>query len=162
MLCKINDFQLADGTISGGFALSGLRLRMQRVADMVIELGELNPTPLDRNKRKADISFTIDRIHATIGDAEAYILDHDSTVPRTGDVKLIVSVYGIVATTPYALIVNGAVISHELAVQYGKFTRHNYHIMGAPLFSVTPGTDRILLETGDFILLETGDKILLE
>lgn len=162
MLCSINNFLLADGTISGGVALSNLRLTITRYFDVVIPLGELDPVPLDRNKRRANVSFNVSRVHASIKDSETYILDHDTTVPRTGDAKLIVSVEGITTNIPYALIINGALVSWELVSYIGSKTEHAYTITGAPLFSVDPGVDRMLLETGDFMLMETGDKMLLD
>lgn len=219
MLCTIGSYQLTDGTISGGIAITGLRLRMQRFFDVVTLVPEnldgpdllvvnqvyrilsyasgddftnvgassnatgvvfiatgsiaadwthgsilnaLGPALLDRNKRRCDISFTVSRVHDTIKDAEDYIADHEFTVPRTGDVKLIASATGILPSTPVALIVNGVVLSMALTRQIGKFTEHSYNITGSPIFAPTPEVDRMLLETGDFILLETGDKILLE
>lgn len=217
MLCTIDDFYLADGTISGGWALSGLRLQTERIFDKAVpvptdqtfgvlivgqayrivnyrspddftnvggtnvtgnvfmatgttpavwvnesKLNQVGPVLLDRNHHRVNVSFSVSRVHASIKDAEDYILAHDELIPRTGNAKLIVSSDGITIGTPYALIINGALISHELVLQYGMFTQHAYNIVGAPLFPVVPGTDKMLLEDGFFILLETGDKILLE
>lgn len=162
MLCSINDYLLADYTMSGGFALTGLRIRMQRIFDLVIPLGELDPVVMDRNKRRVDISFNVSRIHATIQDAETYITDHDATIPRTGDVKLISQPDSIFSTTITALIVNGALLNHELVRYIGKYTEHAYRISGSPIFAPTPGTDFLVTEAGDKITTETGDGILVE
>jgi len=161
MLCSIDDYFLADGTLAGGYALKGLRLKIQRVFDVVVELDALNPVLFDRNKRKVDITFTVQRVQASIDDADIYILEHDSVVPRIGDIKLWVTL-GLFPSSVTALVVNGRLISNELVRQIGSETEHSYHITGSLLFAPTPGTDKLLLETGDFILLETGDKILLE
>ena len=162
MLCSINDYYLADGTISGGFALTGLRLRMQRYFDVVIPIAALDPVLLDRNKRRADISFTVQRVHATIKDAEIFCADHDATIPRTGDIKLISMPEVFTSTTIIALIVNGALLSHELVKQIGKFTEHAYRIAGSPIFAPTPGGDHITTEDGDRITTETGDTLVVE
>ncbi len=162
MLCSIGSYFLADGTLANGFSLSGLRFRITRIFDVVIPIGEVSPVLYDRNKRRADISFNVQRVHASIKDAENYINVHEATVPRTGDIKLYVSVYGITTSTPVALVVNGSLLSQELVREIGATTEHHYEITGSLLFTVIPGTDKLLLETGDFILLETGDKILLE
>ncbi len=162
MLCSIGSFFLADGTLANGFSLTGLRLRITRIFDVVIPIGEISPVLYDRNKRRADISFNVQRVHDSIKDAENYINVHEETVPRTGDIKLYVSVYGITSSTPIALVVNGALLSQELVREIGAFSEHHYEITGSLLFAPTPDVDRMLLETGDFILLETGDKILLE
>jgi len=158
MLCSINDYFLADGTLAGGYGLKGLSLKITRVFDVVTELGALDPVLFDRNKRRVDISFNVQRVQDTITDADIYILDHESTVPRTGDIKLLVA--GLDSFT--ALIVNGNLIANELVRQNGKETEHAYRLVGSLLFAPTPGVDKMLLETGDFMLLETGDKMLLE
>lgn len=158
MLCTINDVYLADGTISGGASLSGLRLRMHRYFDVVVALQTLNPVLMDRNKRRVEISFNIPRVHDTIADAEVFCLDHDANIPRTGDVKLITM--GTEAVI--ALIVNGALVSHELARQIGKFTEHAYRITGSPIFAPTPGEQAIATEDGSLITTEDGSPILVE
>ncbi len=162
MLCSIDNYFLADETISGGYSLTGLRLNMHRIFDVVIPIGTVSPVLYDRNKRKVEISFTVQRVHESIKDAEIYIYTHESTVPRSGDVKLFAMAYGSPSPIVAALIVNGALLSHELVRQIGSFTEHEYRIVGSVIFAPTPEADKMLLETEDFILLETGDKILLE
>ena len=158
MLCTINDVYLADDTVSGGFALTNLRLRMQRVFDVVTPLETLDPVLLDRNKRRVDISFSVCRVHASIKAAEEYIADHDQFIPRTGDVKLIT----MGTETVIALIVNGALLNHELTRYIGKYTEHAYRIAGSPIFAPTPGEDHLVTEDGDFITTEGGDRIIIE
>lgn len=215
MLCSINDFYLCDETLSGGWALKRLQLRMQRIFDVVNPLpfllypddeflnpGQLytitfyavgddfsnvggqnkqdalfiatgimpnvwgnsviglvrGPTLLDRNKRRVDISFSVERVHDSIKDAEEYIADHDATIPRGGDIKLIT----MGTETVIALVVNGALLSHELVRQIGKFTEHSYRIAGSTQFAPTPGTDHIITEDGDTITTEGGDKLIVE
>lgn len=222
MLCLIDDYYLADGTLAGGRSLTGLRIEMQRIFDVVQPLQVLlNPTNLitgsytlavgmayrivfyadgddftgiggtnvtgaifivtagvatwnastlqaisplllDRNKRKVDITFSVQRVQDSINEAEDFCLIHEATIPRTGDIKLITSDPGASAEAIIALVVNGALVSFELVRQIGSFTEHSYHISGAPIFSPTPGVDKMLMETGDFMLMETSDKMLLE
>ena len=158
MLCTINDVYLADDTISGGFALTNLRLRMQRVFDVVTPLATLDPVLLDRNKRRVDISFSVCRVHASIKAAEEYIADHDAFIPRTGDVKLIT----MGTETVIALIVNGALLNHELTKYIGKYTEHAYRIAGSPVFAPTPGESAIATEAGSILTTEDGSPILVE
>src|SRR6266851_5732336 len=121
MLCSIDDYFLADGTLSGGYSLTGLRLRMQRIFDIVVPIAAptdhgilatgmvyriviyqsgddftniggsnvtgnvfiatgttpanwtnlsvlvaLSPTLLDRNKRKVEITFNVERVQDSI------------------------------------------------------------------------------------------------
>src|SRR5258707_12651583 len=47
MICSIDDYYLADGTLAGGYSLSELRLRMQRIFDVIQPLQVLlDPTDL--------------------------------------------------------------------------------------------------------------------
>lgn len=160
MQCTINDFDLTDETILGGYALTNLSLRMQRIFDVVIPLGEALPVLFDRNKRRVDISFSVSRVHASIQDAETYITDHDSLIPRTGDIKLITEGSDSIV----ALIVNGALLNHSLVRQIGKYTEHAYQISGSPIFAPGPPSepDHLVTEGGDRITTETGDEIILE
>jgi hypothetical protein len=225
MICSIgDDYYLADGTLAGGYSLTGLRLRMQRIFDVVQPLQEfLDPTNLtdgntytldigmvyriaiyvpgddftniggtnatgaifiatgstplvwlesivvalspklfDRNKRRVDITFTVQRVQESINAAEDFCLIHEATVPRTGDIKFIVSDTGDSGETIVSLIVDGVLLSLELVRQIGAFTEYAYHIQGSPLFTPTPGDDLIATEDGFFILTETGDRILIE
>ena len=161
MLASIGDYYLANGTQAGGRSLTGLRLVMHRIFDVVIPIGEVSPVLFDRNKRRTEITFNIQRVQATIKDAENYINIHEATIPRTGDVKLIVGTYGGTSGS-VALIVNGALLSHELIKYTGKFTEHSYQIVGSPIFAPSPGADFLVTEGGDRITTETGDKILVE
>jgi len=219
MLCSIDDYFLADGTLSGGYSLTALRLRMQRIVDVVVPIAEtlesgllatgmayriilyqsgddftniggtnvtgnvfiatgttptnwtnqsdliaLSPTLLDRNNRKVDITFNIQRVQASIKDAENFINIHEAAIPRTGDIKLTVSTYGIPPIgplAPVALIVNGELLSHELVREIGSFTEHSYHITGSPVFA-PPSDAFIITEADEFIITETSDKILVE
>lgn len=158
MLCTIDDYALVDGTFSGGWSLSDFRLRMQRIFDVVIPIGEISPVLYDRNKRRVDITFTVSRIHDSIKDAEIYINEHESLVPRTGEIDLIAD-GGVVA-----LVVNGELLSHELLKQIGAYTEHAYHITGSPISAPSPpGTvDFLITESGDFLTTEAGDFIILE
>jgi hypothetical protein len=158
MLCSIDDYFLADGTKAGGYSLTSLRLKMERVFDVVIPLATVNPKLYDRNKRKVDITFNVQRVQTTIKAAENFCNIHEATIPRTGDIKLITSG----TETVVALIINGALVTHELTKYTGKFTEHSYHIIGAPIFAPDPETSAITTEGGDRITTEAGDTIVVE
>ena len=164
MQCTIGAFNLTDETFLGGVALTGLRLRFQRIFDTVVVLAQQNPQLFDRNKRRVTISFTVSRVHASIKDAETYITDHDALIPRTGDIKLITMPNVFSGNQVIALIVNGALLSHELVRQIGKYTEHNYSISGSTSFAPGPPEepDHLVTEGGDRITTEGGDEIILE
>jgi hypothetical protein len=216
MLCSIDDYFLADGTLAGGYSLTGLRLAMHRIFDVVVPISApkdhgilatgmayriviyqsgddftniggsnvtgnvfvatgttpadwtnlsvllaLSPTLIDRNKRKVEITFNVQRVQTTITDAEDFCLIHEATIPRTGDIKLIPTTGMDLSPASNALVVNGDLLSHELVKQIGSFTEHSYHIVGSPIFAPSPG-EFIITEGGDFILTESSDKIIVE
>jgi hypothetical protein len=217
MLCSIDDYLLADGTLAGGYAIKDLRLQIRRIFDVVIPLPEildsgtletgraykiilyesgddftnvggtnatgnvfiataatpanwtnlstlegLSPVLLDRDKRKVDITFSVQRVQSTITAADIFILDHEITVPRTGDVKLLATTSMAIPAGVTALIVNGKLISNELVRQYGKETEHSYHVVGSLLFAPTPEEDHLVTEGGDRITTEGGDSLVIE
>ena len=161
MQCKIDTYELTDGTLSGGFALGQLRIRFDRVHDSVIPLGETSPVYFFRGVHKSTIDFVVVRNHGTINAAEAFIIAHDDNVPSSGTVQLISSDGAVTATIQKALI-----FFQQLDSEIGSTTIHAYHIEGgefAPI-TVTPpsGGSDILTETGDYILTEDGQKIATE
>jgi len=215
MLCTIGTYELADGTLAGGRSLTGLRLKMVRVFDIIVPIGVqtsgnlvvgmlykiaayfapddfsnvgatnatgsifvatgttptswsqhsilnvLSPGLIDRNKRRVEITFSVQRVQDTIADAENFCLEHEQEVPRTGDIKLLAN-EGIISEALSALVVNGTLLSHELVRQIGKFTEHSYHVVGSPLFAPTPGADHLVTEGGDRITTEDGDALIVE
>lgn len=210
MLCSIDDYFLADGTLAGGYSLTGLRLAMHRIFDVVSPISvsldhgllatgmayritlyvagddftnvggtnvtgnvfistgttptvwanqstliALSPVLFDRDKRKVEITFNVQRVQPTITDAETFCLIHEATVPRTGTITMTT-----IFPSSSSLVINGELLSHELVRQYGSFTEHAYHIVGSRI--PAPDVFRMLMETGDFMLMETGGKMLLE
>jgi hypothetical protein len=155
----LDTFYFADGSLSGGVALSNLRLRCERMFDVVMPLRAALPVLISRFDRKTEVMFSVKRCHASIKEAEQYIQEHEATVPQSGDIVL-TTVGGVVGHIP-----NGVLLSLELIHQIGSTTEHAYHIIGGPM-EETPSVDEfILLETVvDYILLESGfgDKIQLE
>jgi hypothetical protein len=155
MQCSIGAYYLADGTLAGGYALSNLRIKIQRIFDIAIPIGAVSPVFFDRGKRKVDITFSVVRVQDTITDAENFCNIHEATVPRTGDIQLITTA----PVVSLGLILNGELLSHELIKQIGKYTEHAYHIVGAKIFAATPGVDELVTEAGDHITTEGGDRI---
>lgn len=158
MLCNIitgdTTFELADGTLAGGFALSDLRIRMDRNFELVLPLESTDPELLDRPQRKTVITFNVTRAHNSIGDAEAYITAHEDLLPQQGLAKFITGNGGVY----YSLA--SEIVSHQLGRELGKTTMHTYEIIGGPLYG-RPGFYRGL-EAGGYRLLESGAKRELE
>ncbi len=155
MLCSIDDYFLADGTLAGGYALTNFSLRVTRIFDMVIPIGEISPVFFDRNKRRTGITFNVQRVQDSIKAAENFINIHEATVPRTGDIKFYVS------NGTVALIVNADLISHELIREIGSFTEHSYAIVGSTISAPDVGS-AITTEGGDHITTESGDTLVIE
>ena len=155
VLASINDIPLADGTLSGGYALSEIRVNVQRIFDVVVELGEPNPVPFERSVRQTIFDFQVTRVHASISEAEEFIFDHDADIPSSGPVKF-------TATDGLGIryLINARLITHQLIKYIGKTTTHSYHIEGGRLWT-SPAYFR-LLESGGYRLLESGGRRELE
>ncbi len=126
MLVSIGAYDLCDGTLTGGVAISDLRLNIERGFDVVIPVDEVSPVLLDRFTSKSDLSFTIKRVHADLDASEDFIIELEETLPRSGSVKL-VSSDGTIRYIP-----NGFVVAHNLIQQIGATTFHEYRIVGGP------------------------------
>jgi len=152
VLASINDIPLCNGTLASGFALSEIRVNVQRIFDLVVPLGELNPVPFERSVRRTTFDFQISRIHDTISAAEEFIFDHDADVPSSGAVKFTSSDgLGI------RYLINARLITHSLIKYIGKTTTHSYHIEGGRLWPAP--AYYILTEDEFYILTEDGFKI---
>ena len=153
MRIAIGDFELADGTLAGGFALDQSRVSVERVFDVVVPLAELLPVLFDRNVRRTIVDCQIARLHESMEAADIYAIDHDAMVPDSGLVQFTATNGAI------RWLLHAALISHQLVDLIGATTIHSYHIIGghfhAPVFYM-------LTEPGDFVLLETGGRIELE
>src|SRR5215470_16705810 len=86
MLISINAYALADGTTSGGVALSQARYAIERIFDVVVAVQGFLPVPFDRQVRRTTVDFQVTRTHDTLEHAEQYIADHDAAIPSAGDV----------------------------------------------------------------------------
>jgi len=126
MLVEIGSYDICDGTLSGGVAVSDLRLNIERGFDIVIPVGEVSPVLLDRLTSKSDITFTVKRAHGSLSASEDFLLELEENLPRSGNVKL-TTTNGTIRYIP-----NGFVVSHNLSQQIGSTTFHNYHIIGGP------------------------------
>jgi hypothetical protein len=131
MLVSIGSYQICNGTRAGGVAVSDLRLNIDRTFDVVIPLPGLFPIALDRLTSRADITFTVRRMHASLQAAEKFIIELEETLPRTGNITLVAQGGEV------RYIKNGAIVAHRLTQQNGSTTFHEYHLSGGPT-SATP------------------------
>lgn len=159
MLAKIDTYFLADGTLAGGVALSGLRIQFQRVHDVFVPIGGPSRKYIPRNVTRTTIDFSVTRNHADIAAAEEFILDHNNSLPVTGEVMLLSSSGFVTASIP-----RGRLFSHRLNTEIGSTTMHAYHVEGGTFtVTVTPGgTGYITTEDGSILTTEDGDKITTE
>ncbi len=137
MLISIGAYDLCDGTLAGGFAAGNLRLRFTRGIEVVQGMGDVTPTLFDRGTRRLDLSFTIQRVHASIKASELFIGNHQNEVPRTGAIKLTSSSSGTI------FILNGFLTDIQLVQEIGATTSHSYQIVGG-VFDTHPGRPQTL------------------
>ncbi len=124
MLVSIGSYDLCDGTFSGGFAASDIRLRFTRGIEVVQAIGGLIPVTIDRLTRRLDLSFTVHRVHSSINAAEIFIGNHDTTVPRNQAIKLTTTGSSTI------FILSGFLTDIQLINQTGAKTSHSYRIVG--------------------------------
>ena len=128
MLVSIGSYEICNGTLSGGVAVSDLHLTSDRLFDFVVPVGEVDCILLDRIQSKTELTFVVKRTHANKGVAEAFILQLDTNIPSSGTITLTTS-----GPTPDTrLIENGFVMDHELIQEQGATTYHQYHVTGGP------------------------------
>src|SRR6266478_799851 len=116
MTATIDDFNLADDTLSGGVALGGLSVNVERVFEIVLPLGAEMPVLFDRQITKITIEFNVARVHDSAADAEVYTALHDATVPSSGTVTLTTTFGGVRTLT------NAKLINDQMSQQIGKMT----------------------------------------
>ncbi len=95
------------------------------------------PTTYDRGTRAGNLSFTVQRTHASIKASELFIGNHENLVPQSGVVKLTTEGGSI------AFMANGFVIDIQLVQEIGSTTKHSYQIVGG-VFDVHPGRPQTL------------------
>lgn len=142
MLVSIASYDICDGTLEGGVALTDLRVVLDRIFDFAVPLsfptgsgpcsgsGWL-PVSYDRRIQKADFTFTVKRVHADLAAADTFILTLICDLPRQGSVVL-TGFDGTMLT-----ISDGCLVSHQLQQQIGATTFHSYHIIGSGNITVT-------------------------
>jgi hypothetical protein len=131
MLVSIGSYDICDGTLSGGVAIGQLQLKVDRITDVVIPIGEADPVLFDRVGRTSDITFQVERVHADWDTASAFLLDLDGAIPSIGIVLLVFD-------SGSRSIPNALIRSHSSS-QVGATTRTVYNISGgAPSGSSPP------------------------
>ncbi len=124
----VGAYSLCNGTLTGGVAVSELRLSQRRISDIVPSIGGVSPVAYDRVGRPCVYSFTVKRTHADADAAEVFILGLEDAVPATGTITITTG-----DPTPANFVIpNAKVQSIELVQQTGATTFHNYSIIGGP------------------------------
>ena len=128
MLISIGDYELCNGTLAGGVAISDLRPTANRLFDVVTPLDDNDVTLFDRVNTTCDITLTVARTFSNKDTAEKFILQLDTNLPTSGAVTFTTT--GPTPTT--RVIPNGAIVDHSLVMEQGATTFHQYHIIGGP------------------------------
>jgi len=126
MLISIGTYDICDGTLAGGVAISDLRPSNNRLFDVVVPLDDSDTTLFDRVNTTCDLTLTVKRTHSSVAGAEQFIVQLDTNLPTSGTVTFTTTGPSPVTRT----IPNGAIVDHELIQQSGATTFHNYHIIG--------------------------------
>ncbi len=128
MLISIGAYEICDGTLAGGVAISDLRLKSDRLFEFVVPIGDVDCQLFDRVNSKTDLTVTIKRVWASKNVSDAFILQLDENLPTSGTVTLTTT-----GPTPDTRVIEtGYVTDHSLIEQDGATTIHQYHIVGGP------------------------------
>ena len=71
MLVSIGTYDICDGTLAGGVAVSDLRLLADRLFEFVVPVSDFDSLTLDRVNTTCDITFTVKRTFASKSAAES-------------------------------------------------------------------------------------------
>lgn len=128
MLVSIGSYEICDGTLAGGVAISDLRLSGDRLFELVIPVGDADSTMFDRVTTTIEFVFLVKRTFTSKATAEKFILQLDSALPTTGEVTITTT-----GPTPATRIIpNAFVMDHTLILESGATLFHQYHITGGP------------------------------
>ncbi len=128
MLVSIGAYDICDGTLAGGVAVSDLRLKSDRLFDGVVPVDDVDSVWLDRINSTSEVTFIVKLTHSSRVAAETFILQLDTNLPTSGAVT-----FTTTGPAPDTRIIgNGFVLDHELVAESGATTFHQYHIKGGP------------------------------
>lgn len=128
MLVSIGSYEICNGTLSGGVAISDLRLRSDRLFDFVVPVGDVDCTLIDRITSVIDLIFAVSRTHSSQALSEQFILQQDTLLPTSGTIT-----FTTTGPSPDTrLIPMGFIVDHQLIDEHGCTTIHQYHITGGP------------------------------
>jgi len=130
MLVSIGSYDLCDGTLSGGVAIGQLALTIDRVTDVFIEIGQLDPHTFDRVARRSDIAFQVERVFADWDAASAFLLDLELNIPSSGTIDFIFP-------SGTRSIPNGRVLNYN-STQLGAKITTTYRLTGGAPTGGTP------------------------
>jgi hypothetical protein len=128
MLVSIGTYAICDGTLTGGVAISDLRLRSDRLFDSVVPVGDVALTFFDRITSTTDVTFIVQRTFGSVRTAEKFILQLDTLLPASGALT-----FTTTGPSPDSRVIpNGFVLEHSLLQEQGATTFHQYHVVGGP------------------------------
>ena len=129
MLVSIGRYEICDGTLAGGVAVSDLRVVGDRLYEFAVPVGDGgDPVMFDRITTTTDLTFTVKRTFANKPTCEKFILQLDTILPSTGTVT-----FTTTGPSPVTRVIpNGFVLDHSLVGEYGATAWHQYHIIGGP------------------------------
>ena len=126
MLVSIGTYDICDGTLAGGVAISELRLRADRLFDFFVPVGDVDSILFDRVNTICEFAFMVKRVFGSKATAEKFIVQQDTILPVSGTVTVTTS-----GPTPATReIPNGFVVDHELVQEIGATLFYQYRITG--------------------------------
>lgn len=128
MLVSIGTYDICDGTLAGGVAVSDLRVRGDRIHDFSVPVGDFDATTFDRFNSTIDFTFTVKRTFTNKATCEKFIVQLDAILPVTGDVTITTTGPSEATFT----IPDSFLVDHALVMEQGATAFHQYHFIGGP------------------------------
>lgn len=133
MKITINDFILAE--MSGPVGVRDFKIVNDRLIEPAQFLRAEAGKFYDRKNRTTTVTFSVTRLHATLQDAELFLLTHESAMPRAG---LVTFTARSDADEELSRYLADALVSVAEATYTGVASRHFYKITGGLLLTAPP------------------------
>lgn len=133
MKITINEFPLAE--MSGPVGVRDFKISNSRLVEPAQFLRAAATAFFDRKNLATTITFVVTRLHASVRDAEVFLLAHESEVPAGGLAAFTARSDDGQEVTRY---LDAAIVEVTEAAYVGLSTRHLYTIKGGLLLTQRP------------------------
>ena len=130
--------RLDNVVISGGGAESpsGLRIGQTRAIQTADYIGATFGAQFARRQYRLEIAFQVTRLHASLREAEVFVLDHPASIPASGTLEIMTD--RSAGLSAYRWIPNTVTVRVELLQHVGITTVWSYSFLGSEILKDNP------------------------